>query len=260
MTDPIDRRFRTPTGRIHWLNPITDEFREKLSEARERTWRGSFAVKIDNPPHVQAAFALAFGYDPTRFLVGYNPQKLLPDDRGSVRHTAYAYQQIDVSRWNDADATPLEDIKRWMDSVFTPRDFTNAMLSAYIDFDGPSGLPLPMIGPGDAIKLMHPRERTFEHKMAVIPMDTDFATIEKRILAQIDDPRVRVIMLDMDQAGGDIMGPGFSFADRPRNRQAELYALAAAFEDKPVATAAGKRDMGYLKHDPTKRHKRRKRK
>lgn len=107
--------------------------------------------------------------------------------------------------------------------------------------------------------------------MAVIT-GADYAAVERQILAAMDLASVRCLVLDLDSPGGEI----------PRNPQQELYArgtfdemLADArdrsrrlYENKPifedvdavVDTAAGKRDKSYLKHDPSKSHKRRKRK
>lgn len=59
------------------------------------------------------------------------------------------------------------------------------------------------------------------------------------------DKRVRGILLDIESAGGEIVNP-----------QMDLYRMA--FAEKPRAEKVAKKaPPAYLQHDPTKRHKRR---
>ncbi len=134
----------------------------------------------------------------------------------------------DVSRWGEADSTPLEDIQRFRDQISHP------------------DVPI-------------------QHKVAVVKIaDIGYAAIEERMLGLMSDRRVRGIVLHTDSPSGYLPG-----RETRENAQLRLYALGAALgepyqplrppEPEVVATAAGKRDMGYLKHDRTKQHKRRRR-
>lgn len=97
---------------------------------------------------------------------------------------------------------------------------------------------------------------------------TDWSRAEARILAVVGDIAYPIDQAQMHQALNDagiksIVIDTERFRE-PENKQLDLYRSlmfeADRFEIKSVATAAGKRDMGYLKHDPTKRHNRRPRK
>lgn len=111
----------------------------------------------------------------------------------------------------------------------------------YIQFDrgSPTGRRLtPFIQP------MRQQGKT-EHKVAVIHVGSDYGALEARILAQLADKRVRTILLDIESDGGEIVNP-----------QLDLYRMA--FAEKPRAEKVAKRaPPAYLQHDPTKRHKRR---
>lgn len=115
-------------------------------------------------------------------------------------------------------------------------------------FITPTGrISYPHIKPSEAMK-----EGAKSH-MAIIA-GADYATIELQMLSAMQMPSVRCLVLDLDSPGGETRG----------NPQQELYAsllggLKPIHEDV-VDTAAGKRDKSYLKHDPSKSHKRRKRK
>ena len=82
--------------------------------------------------------------------------------------------------------------------------------------------------------------------VAVIAMaGLDFSMIEARVLAAMSDKRVRGVILDIESAGGEIVNP-----------QLDLYRMA--FMEKPRAEKVAKKaPPAYLKHDPTKRHSRR---
>lgn len=98
--------------------------------------------------------------------------------------------------------------------------------------------------------ILPPREPTFEHKMAVVTLaGLDFSGIEARVLATLADKRVRCIVLDIESAGDEIAG----------NPQLDLYrqAMLLAPVEKKVAPKA---PPSYLRHDPTKNVRRRRRK
>lgn len=84
------------------------------------------------------------------------------------------------------------------------------------------------------------------HKVAVIALaGLDFGLIEARVIAAMSDKRVRGVILDIESAGGEISNP-----------QLDLYRMA--FMEKPRAEKVAKKaPPAYLKHDPTKRHSRR---
>ncbi len=92
------------------------------------------------------------------------------------------------------------------------------------------------------------------HKMAVIPIEKfdspDFSLIELRALLASDS--IRSVFIDIESRGGEIRG----------NPQLDLYAqgLALAKHLKPDEELDKKPVKDYLKHDPTKQHRRRKRK
>lgn len=91
-----------------------------------------------------------------------------------------------------------------------------------------------------------PAIRRPQHKVAVIALaGLDFGLIEARVLAAMSDKRVRGVILDIESAGGEIVNP-----------QLDLYRMA--FMEKPRAEKVAKKaPPAYLKHDPTKRHSRR---
>ena len=97
---------------------------------------------------------------------------------------------------------------------------------------------------------------------------TDWSSSEARALAVIGDTAYPIDLAQMQQALAD-HGIKTIYVDpekwqEPENKQLDLYRSlmldADSFKPKKVATAAGKRDMSYLKHDPSKRHDRRPRK
>ena len=112
----------------------------------------------------------------------------------------------------------------------------------WINFEGsPTGRRLaPFVMP------MRQQGKTdHQHKVAVIHVGSDYGALEARILAQLADKRVRGVILDIESAGGEIINP-----------QLDLYRMA--FTEKPRAEKVAKKaPPAYLKHDPTKRHSRR---
>jgi hypothetical protein len=86
-----------------------------------------------------------------------------------------------------------------------------------------------------------------QHKVAVIAMaGLDFGMIEARVLAAMSDKRVRGVILDIESAGGEIINP-----------QLDLYSQAFIHAKPEAKGVAKKAPPAYLQHDPTKRHKRR---
>lgn len=207
---------------------------QKLLPAPSRSFEESFLLNIGN--------ALGLSWDeinePWTSVSDWAEQrrKLTPDFTG-------LYDGIpDVTRWNEADSDPLADLQRWKDQVFG-RPLTGRRTFWPTDY-------MPYMTPGEDIVPVKPRDRTFEHKIAVI-RHVDFATTEARVLAMLYDKRVRGIIIDVDRLDDD-------GAEGRR-----WFPLGEPYKPKPpepkpeVSTAAGKRDMSYLKHDRTKQHRRR---
>lgn len=181
-------------------------------------------------------------------FVGHDPQKLLPPPGPDNRP---------MSLWDPE--TLLDMIGDLYPSTFT--DFfpkAAKPVRYYIEGGHFDMLPLGTVDPDDEwinfegsptgrrLAPFTPTIRRPQHKVAVIPMAAlDFGLVEARILAAMSDKRVRGVILDIESAGGEISNP-----------QLDLYALGAmmAPKEKKVAKRA---PPAYLQHDPTKRHKRR---
>lgn len=172
-------------------------------------------------------------------LVGYDPQKLLPSPERLMRE----YFERATAMFTREFMEHGEAIMRFESiPLFAPGDEIKM-----------TPLPTPrwsdLYGPDDGVLRPWPkREPTFRHQVAIV-RGSDFSHAEMRAL--LDNPHVRGIVLDME------------VDRRIRYEQAVTNALFHVCikpqEPERVATAAGKRDMGYLKHDRTKNHKRRRR-
>lgn len=79
----------------------------------------------------------------------------------------------------------------------------------------------------------------------------DYGPVGMRVLAAYADPRVRSILLDMETLD--------RFNAIEPNHQLRMYALGLMIADRPKKVAK-KPPPAYLKHDPTKKHSRRRRK
>lgn len=235
-----------------------------------RTRAPSFTVTIPTKwspfVHCYLMSSLMGGWMPAiSALCGYNPQKLLPPpgpcnrpmsvwdpetllaSLGDLFGTSYADMAADYDRQFQAlmpkSAKPVRYyIAGGHFDMQPPGTFD--LDDEYIMFDqgSPTGRRLaPFVQP------MRQQGKTDnQHKVAVIHVGSDFSALEARILAQLADKRVRGVLLDIESAGGEIIG----------NRQIEMY--AQAFMHAPVEKKVAKKaPPSYLQHDPTKRHKRR---
>lgn len=145
----------------------------------------------------------------------------------------YPYQEaamrqlgIDVERWNEANATPLDDLQRWLDMVR----------------DSDPAYPVVIVG-GDytdlEMKVIRYMHATFVHESA----------------GGSPTPRGRIEIFDYDdKLVIDIEGEG----ELPGLID-ESFWLKQLKPKKPAVKQNG-RSASYLDHDPTKRHKRRKKK
>lgn len=147
------------------------------------------------------------------FIVGYDPQKLLPSPERLERERLAWWDRL-AKLFSD---TPIDDER--------------------IDFDTGRGIPLPM-----------PRYDITPDRVAVIA-GADYSSIELRILAAQHDPRVASILLDIETL--------YRFRRVEPDHQLQMYALGMMLAEKPVAKKA---PPAYLQHDPTKQHRRRRRK
>lgn len=199
--------------------------------------------------HAYLWSALMGGVIPaTRAIVGHDPQKLLPAPSPFNRP---------MSLW---DSETLLD----MIGDLYPNNFTDFFPKAakpvryYIEGGHFDMLPPGTVDPDDEYirfegsptgrrlaPFVTPIRRP-QHKVAVIAMaGLDFGMIEARVLAAMSDKRVRGVILDIESTGGEIINP-----------QLDLYRMA--FAEKPRAERVAKKaPPAYLQHDPTKRHKRR---
>lgn len=218
-------------------------------------------------------------------VLPYDPQKLLPPPSEDNRHTfdwwdpkallaglndafgiSYEHMAADYERMFPKPAKPVRYYIAGGHFDMMPPG-TVDLDDEYIQFDkgSPTGRRLaPFISPLERAMTETPRwgeadttpwqdvERyrkeimePWPHKVAVIHVGSDYGLLEARILAQMADKRVRTILLDIESGGGEIVNP-----------QLDLYRMA--FAEKPRAEKVAKRaPPAYLQHDPTKRHKRR---
>lgn len=254
-----------------------------LMQHRGPSFTMHIPTKYSPLAHAYLWSALMGGVIPaTRAIVGHDPQKLLPAPSADNRP---------MSLWDSE--TLLKMSQSIMDDVYSATGIADMFPKAakptryyiegghfdmlppgtfdpddeFIQFDGsPTGRRLaPFVTPLKRAMTETPRwgeaethpwqdvERyrkemmePWPHKVAVIPMaGLDYGLIEARVLAAMGDKRVRGILLDIESAGGEIVNP-----------QLDLYRMA--FAEKPQAEKVAKKaPPAYLQHDPTKRHKRR---
>jgi hypothetical protein len=226
----------------------------------------------------------------TRAIVGHDPQKLLPAPSalnrpmslwdtdtlmraiGDVMGTSYEHMAADYDRQFSAlMPKPAKPRRYYIEGghfdMQPPGTFD--LDDEYIMFDQgtPTGRRLaPFISPLERAMTETPRwgeaethpwqdvERyrkemmePWPHKVAVVKVASlDFGLIEARVLAAMGDKRVRGVLIDIESAHGEIAG----------NPQLDLY-RTLMMSAPPEKTVAKKAPPAYLKHDPTKRHKRR---
>lgn len=161
-------------------------------------------------------------------FVGYDPQKLLPppDRKRTFRERMEVWRQGgDLA----AHGLSLPDRRR---HPLSPHDFD------YIE--AASEEPL-----------LPPREPTFKHQVAIVgPTAVDRGELES-LLA---DRNIRCVIIDIESSGGQI---------EPPNRQLAIYAAGAfAHLERNIyhrpPQVAPKNQPAYHRHDPTKKHRRRK--
>lgn len=213
-------------------------------------------------------------------VVGYDPQRLLPapsKPNYGVLGTAMTemfstfvsngfverFFPNDISR-EFIDFDPVPKLTRYQieGGHFDMWDREPRRLAPFVSPTGRAEKP-KFITPTGRITYPHIKPSEAKSHMAVIT-GADYASIELQMMAAMEIPSVRCLVLDLDSPGGEMRG-------NPRiyDRHMDLY--RKGYRDHPlmgleplhtdmVDTAAGKRDKSYLKHDPSKSHKRRKRK
>lgn len=214
-----------------------------------------------------AAITLPFDAE-VRVIVGHDPQKLLPSPDKARPLTLR--ERVDL--W--ARDYMTEQYTRMALSLYEPI-FPDRMelapINALTGRPYHTGSYVDWMFPGDEINLVQPRERTYEHKVAIVRMGetVNTAAIE-RLLA---DKRVRCLVIDIDSDGGDtIVNWNDANADplRDLRRMRDAMRLDDLPEKMSIDPAmlralegrdrvVNKRDQGYLQHDPTKTHRRRRR-
>lgn len=213
-------------------------------------------------------------------LVGYNPQKLLPPPGPTNRPMSVWDPETMLEAIGGLYGTSYEEMSGWWNRQFEsllPKPAkpvryyiegghfdmqplgTVDLDDEYIMFDrgSPTGRRLaPFVTPRwgesgvsplrDIERFRDEMTKPWPHKVAVVKVESlDFGLIEARVLAAMGDKRVRGILLDIESAGGEIVNP-----------QLDLY--RQAFMHAPVEKKVAKKaPPAYLQHDPTKRHKRR---
>lgn len=202
--------------------------------------------------------------DNVRLVCGYDPQKLLPSPEKARPLTGRQWADAfhaNFAEWaKEAMKYSYMDFERHsLVPMISSRDVITGRYIPYTESrwgEGPSDPVADLAAFRD--RIMHP-DVPIRHKVAVVKVtDLDFSEIEARVMASMSDRRVRAIIIDVDRED-DLPGRGYDFATHKKSRQAGILAGLELKQPKTVATAAGKRDMGYLKHDRTKSHKRRRR-
>lgn len=192
-------------------------------------------------------------------MEGYDPQKLLPDGRSAWDKLLHAYMSAEFGYFSPARFAA--------DRVFPTAAYDKEMIE------------FPLTGEGRRLApFVSPR---IKHRTVVVVADnTDLAAT---VAALNDNPFVSAINLDIDFAkaelhalaiqgvlgvyiegkpvtdyDGAIFHSSQGFGKTYARGYADLNAFTTIYEDENnvVSTSAGKRDMSYLKHDPSKKHRR----
>jgi hypothetical protein len=231
--------------------------------------------------------------DEIRYITGYHPQRLLEHKpeitttRSIVRYedgsieslTSFAVAYRNYSE--KSDPWPFEKFfHRDLGEEFIPFPEIETPTRYYIEgghfdmydreprklapFVSPTGRrekPIVLTG----VRLSYPHIEPRQFKRAVIVVGADYSDVEARILAASAHPDVLALHIDLESPGGDLRGlfdvPGDFYRKPIRDTYPRDYRGRFELRDDDVVdTAAGKRDKSYLKHDPSKSHKRRKRK
>lgn len=241
MTD--DRRFYVlGKGRLTFPDfPQIDEI--NLARPRERNpWTGKFDMSACAKASI--LFLLGRPYIPT--MVGHDPQKLLPSPQHFGR---------------DPETFGTQVVMRMAHSLGLTYEEMQADYAAEL--------------------IEHPPTRW---KKAVIVIGDDATDVHAQISAALAMPNVLGIDIDIHPSSGylppDLFLPRWNesgadpLADIARwrkqfdmverfenvrpNHQMQMYALGVML-DTPLKPVADKPQKGYLKHDPTKTHNRRRR-
>jgi hypothetical protein len=201
---------------------------------------------------------------PWSSIIGYEPQLLLSDRRRCqcclrefdppFHYNEVREEWIERARYCDG-CQPIVDAA--CRNMFDPAVLRRVMEESpkpwnteYIDFDkSPTGRRLtPFVAPVRIknVRLSYPHIKEPELRVEHIKIveKTDYRAIEMRMLAAILDDAIGAICLDIE---GAFELPGrYDLYDDIR----KLLPVKEAGEEKP------KRDLSYLKHDPTKKFRR----
>lgn len=229
-------------------DPLYPQYRAAVTNAL-------FAACINMPNDLSCSW-FGPGIGRIETLVGYDPQKLLPAPTWThfpkQWDAAYLKAILDTNYPNyTTDFFPkMHPPKRFyidgghfdmqMPGTFGPDEDIIFETPTFRRKLAPFVTPIRIKN----VRLSYPSIRepeTWRFKRAVVavPIHADYSVIEARILASMADPRVVGITLDLDSRGGEIEGRRFWPIIQPH--------------PKKVAT---KPPPSYLKHDPSKKHKR----
>lgn len=219
--------------------------------------------------------SVQFGISPIPSIVDHDPQKLLPSPekarpltlRERVGLWARDYMADYRERLFKTLFDPIPPVTREtyhvIDGQVLAVDHESAKRAIY--HHGYSG---------DDITLLKPRERTYEHKMAVVSTEKVNSETLKRLMT---DKRIRVIRIDADSPGGSIPGAwnhphSDPLGDIMRMREHVYRDMPPSMGKTEISAArfralngdrgdkiVNRRSKDYLRHDPTKNQGRRRR-
>lgn len=248
-------------------------------EASRRFWRESYRMQVAyeraylNPAIISAMLHAVIWT--IESYCGYDPQKLLPSNRRcemcmvefEAEHHWHAIREYWIERPHFCEAcsqarflnmAALFDPKVIMQSIYERTGIADFLKTPPIDestimFDSPpcrSMAPFvsSLVLDGEAF-VTSEGDQISPERVAII--SGDYGPVGMRVLAAYADPRVRSILLDMETLD--------RFNAIEPNHQLRMYALGLMIADRPKKVAK-KPPPAYLKHDPTKKHSRRRRK
>lgn len=205
-------------GRLYHGNRLLGVTSDK--PAPERVEVRSFSVHIPVPPHSGAALAMAFGRDPIPFLVGYEPQMLLPDLRTPAKRMI--------------DEIYGTNYYPYLADLF-PRDIGDETIT----FFEPK-MPLAEVFAAEMTAVV---EASRASRMQIVFVDPALVSTKLIRRAEITDYDAIDELLDLKN---DLV-------------EATKKAVGVAFDQIAKDVVTG-RFRSYLDHDPTKNTRRRRRK
>lgn len=232
-------------------------------------WNAERAQSLFNRVFKDWAEKALFGMR-THFIVGYDPQKLLPAPSPDNRPMSLWTNDAIIQSMTEWAAEAIK--KPYMDYQFMPRPYQEAAMRHWTPGQGKVRNPLDDVQRyADYI-----RDNTGPLD-PVLVVGTDFTPLEVRTIwatvshesaggAPVPSGRIEMfdyhvepnydeIMSDVVRRIADAVGISSVFFQGRQQGKTELFKM----KQPPREHASPKRDQGYLQHDPTKRHRRKKR-